>query len=205
MCVYVRLDRPLKSFALSVTCSRIYLFNSYSNGGYCMAAKMVRVLSSVRAICSTMTSAIIRILHNNSDDEWLRHVNWWSFARGSIVGYRQQQNWEQRISVLYLVLSYTPIHLLNIMSAFSCPYIKPSLLLSARCAWSVCVCNTTCVSPSACQLVSPAMKVVHSCSLRSIYSHSGLCIDCLCLTQTCSRMSYIPLVIKHNRNFTKRT
>jgi len=39
---------------------------------YCTAAKMVRVLSSVHAICSTMTSAITCILHINSDDKWLR-------------------------------------------------------------------------------------------------------------------------------------
>jgi len=52
----------------------IYLFNRYSDGGYCVAAKIARVLSSVHAyfVQQIMTSALIHIWHINSDNEWPR-------------------------------------------------------------------------------------------------------------------------------------
>jgi len=63
-----------------------------STSGYCVMTKTARVLSSVHAIFSIMTSAIIRILHINGNNKWPRDFNEpVKLCQKEDHGYRQQQ------------------------------------------------------------------------------------------------------------------
>lgn len=69
---------------------RTYLFNGYGNRSYYVPTKTLRVLSSVHVICSPMTSNGDYVYCTSTMMQVAQRLPW-SFARGNIMGYGQQQ------------------------------------------------------------------------------------------------------------------
>ena len=144
-----------------------FLFNGYSNGGYCMTTKMARVFS----VCSPTTSVM-----DTSYACWASTISTRDPERNFTETLSQGVSWEMGCNRNRTATCiYTPD--MTSESSFSCPCIQPSLLLSTWCAGSVCsVCMTPMMYMSA--LVSVPIVwgrcIAHCVYLHCLHmSHSG--------------------------------
>lgn len=150
---------------------------------------------SVKVIYSPITSALgtVYTTHQQQQEEAQR------LCQREYHGRQAAKKWEQQNRDLYLVAilkSFICWH----ESAFSCPCVQVSLVLSTRCAQSVCSMYMY-MTPYVCLLQPINSSCFIALSLRSMHTLLTVCsimcwIDCICLTQAHLTLSCIPLVIE---------
>jgi len=126
---------------------------------------------SMPQFSSPITSSAMRTTMYTAHQQWwwVTQRLQWSFAGGTVVGYGQQQKWEQRNSDLYLVATSYNICSSPFICLYECFQLSIyTAISSVECMLClICMqCDTTCAFPSACHISSPATY-----SLRSVHSH----------------------------------